>query len=273
MKKILMGLAVASLFACQNEKKTAPAMDSTSTATVLTNESDSIAYTYDSVKVYGKNRVSKDARVTDTAKAVITYPVFKDAKLNDLVLKKLTGTVDAGKVYTSIDSYAKGFMADFDKYQQESPEDIQSWFLTIDTRVIKQKANYLGLYTTYVNFSGGAHANSSFTYQNYNPVTHKQITLDALLLPGSYAKLTAIAEKIFRKNEKLSPDQPLKNGYFFENDTFKLNDNFTITDEGLLFLYNPYEIKAYAFGITKLLIPFSELKAIAKPGSLISTNK
>lgn len=268
-----MGLAVASLFACQSEKKTAPAMDSTAMATELTNKSDSVAYTYDSVKVYGKNRVSKDSRVTDTAKAVITYPVFKDAKLNDLVLKKLTGSVDAEKVYTSIDSYAKGFMGDFDQYQKESPEDIQSWFLTIDTRVIKQKANYIGFYTTYVNFSGGAHPNSSFTYQNYNPVTHKQITLDSLLLPGSYPKLTAIAEKIFRKNEKLRADQPLKDNYFFEKDTFKLNDNFTITDEGLLFLYNPYEIKAYAFGVTKLLIPFSELTAIAKPGSLISVNK
>lgn len=268
-----MGLAVASLFACQSEKKTAPATDSTATATELTNKSDSVAYTYDSVKVYGKNRVSKDARVTDTAKAVITYPVFKDAKLNDLVLKKLTGSVDAEKVYTSIDSYAKGFMGDFDQYQKESPEDIQSWFLTIDTRVIKQKANYIGFYTTYVNFSGGAHPNSSFTYQNYNPVTHKQITLDSLLLPGSYPKLTAIAEKIFRKNENLRADQPLKDNYFFEKDTFKLNDNFTITDEGLLFLYNPYEIKAYAFGVTKLLIPFSELTAIAKPGSLISVNK
>jgi hypothetical protein len=270
MKRLGMALAIATFLACQSEKKTDQTIDSAASA--LQQTSDSISYRYDSVKVYSKNPVSADARVTDTAKAVISYPVFSDSKLNDFVLKKITGTVDGEKTYTSYDNYAKGFIADFDTFQKESPDRIQTWFLNINTRVIKQKPQYIAFYTTYINFSGGAHPNSSFTYQNYNPITHQKITLDSLLLPGSSAKLTAVAEKIFRKDEKLSPDQTLKNNYFFENDTFKLNDNFTVTDEGLLFLYNPYEIKAYAFGITKLLIPFSELKDIAKPGSLISLN-
>ncbi|WP_449436931.1 RsiV family protein [Pedobacter steynii] len=37
-----------------------------------------------------------------------------------------------------------------------------------------------------------------------------------------------------------------------------------------MFLYNPYEIKAYVYGTTELVIPFSELKEIAKPNSLLS---
>ncbi|MFP5080908.1 DUF3298 domain-containing protein [Pedobacter sp. JCM 36344] len=270
MKRLGMALAIATIIACQSEKKTDQTIDSATNA--LQPSTDSISFKYDSVKVYSTNPVSADARVTDTAKAVISYPVFTDSKLNDFVLKKITGTVDAEKTYSSYDSYAKGFIKDFDSFQKENPDRIQTWFLTINTKVIKQNPQYIAFYTTYINFSGGAHPNSSFTYQNYNPVTHQKIILDSLLLPGSNAKLNAIAENIFRKNEKLTPDQSLKNSYFFENDTFKLNDNFTVTDEGLLFLYNPYEIKAYAFGITKLLIPFSELKDIAKPKSLISLN-
>ncbi|MNL65691.1 hypothetical protein D3C87_1900590 [compost metagenome] len=87
------------------------------------------------------------------------------------------------------------------------------------------------------------------------------------------SKLTAVAEKIFRKNEKLSPTESLKDKYFFENDTFSLNQNFTITEKGLKFLYNPYEIKAYVYGTTELLIPFAELKDIAKPNSLLNPAK
>jgi hypothetical protein len=271
MKRLGMALAIATIIACQSEKETNNTIDSSINA--VQPIPDSISYKYDSVKVYSKNPVSADARVTDTAKAVITYPVFSDSKLNDFVLKKITGTVDNEKTYGSYESYAKGFINDFDNFQKENKDRIQTWFLTINTKVIKQKPQYIAFYTTYINFAGGAHPNSSFTYQNYNPVSHQTITLDSLLVPGSAVKLNAIAEKIFRKNEKLSPDQSLKDNYFFENDIFKLNDNFTVTDEGLLFLYNPYEIKAYAFGITKLLIPFIELKDIAKPGSLLSMNK
>jgi hypothetical protein len=268
MKRLVMAFAIASIVACNSEKKTGQTVDTTSEKSV--SASDTIAYTYDSVKVYSKNPVSKDAGVTDTAKAVITYPVFSEPRLNDLVLKKVIGTVNGEKTYATYKGYAEGFMADFDNFQKENKDRIQTWFLDVNTSVLKQRPKYLSFYTVYVNYSGGAHPNSAFTYQNYNPVTLQKITLDSLILPGAMGKLTAIAEKVFRTQEKLSANQSLKDGYFFENDTFKLNDNFTVTDQGLLFLYNPYEIKAYAFGITKLLIPFADLKDVAKPGSLLS---
>ena len=268
MKKLMMACVIATIVACQTEQKTTGKIDST----VTTDQSgiDSLTYRYDSVKVYSKNPVSKDARVTDTAKAVISYPVFSDPELNKFIENKITGTADGEKTYTTFSSYAQGLINGFDDFQKDNKERIQTWFLTINTKVIRQQAHYISLYTTYINFSGGAHPNSSFTYQNYNPTTHQEITLDDLLLPGSRVKLNQIAEKIFRAQEKLSPTQSLKDLYFFENDVFKLNDNFTVTEEGLLFLYNPYEIKAYAFGITKLLIPFSEIQEIAKPQSLLS---
>ena len=43
-----------------------------------------------------------------------------------------------------------------------------------------------------------------------------------------------------------------------------VNDNFTLTPKGLKFLYNVYEIKAYAFGVTELEIPYEDLKEILK---------
>ena len=269
MRKLIMALAIAAtIVACQTEQKTNGSVDST----ISTDQpiDDSLTYRYDSIKVYSKNPVSKDARVTDTAKAVISYPVFSDTIVNNFLKKKITGMTDGEKSYSTYESYGKGFINGFDDFQKDNKDRIQTWFLSIGTKVIRQQPSYLSFYTTYINFAGGAHPNSSFTYQNYNPETHQEITLDELLLPGSRPKLNEIAEKVFRANEKLSPAQSLKGLYFFENDVFKLNDNFTVTEEGLLFLYNPYEIKAYAFGVTKLLIPFKQLQGIAKPNSLLS---
>ncbi|MHA4895448.1 RsiV family protein [Pedobacter sp. PWIIR3] len=270
MKKPIALLLLTLLFACNAEENKEELADSTSNVTVsAVHKTDSINFKYDSVKVYSKNPVSKDSRVTDTAKAVITHPVFPSEKINTFVSKKILATADELK-YNDYKNYAQGFIDEFDSFQLKNKDRIQTWFLDINTSVVKATVNYISIKTRYVNFSGGAHPNSMFIYANYNPKTNQEINLDSLLLPDGQKKLEAIAEKIFRRNEKLGEQESLKNKYFFENDKFSLNRNFTVTDKGLLFLYNPYEIKAYVYGTTELLIPFSALKEVAKPSSLLT---
>ncbi|WP_285057564.1 DUF3298 and DUF4163 domain-containing protein [Pedobacter ginsengisoli] len=265
MRKTGLFVLLISFMACQSEKKTTDATDTT-----LSGAADTLTYSYDSVKVYSKNPLSRDKNTTDTSKAVISYPVFADEDVNDFILKKVMLTADSGKNYTSYQAYAADFIKGFDDFQKTEKDSPQTWFLEIRNEVAAQKPGYLSVKSRFVSYMGGAHPNTVYTYHNYNTTSKQEILLDSLLLPGTMPKLTAVAEEIFRKNEKLSPEASLKDGYFFENNIFSLNHNFTVTTEGLKFLYNPYEIKAYVFGTTELLIPFSALKGIAKPNSLLS---
>jgi len=265
MKKLYILLLAASFAACQSERKAGGNTDSTAVAPTA----DQLSFKYDSVKVYSKNLVPATENGQDTTKAVISYPVFADQKINQFIEQKVMNSANEGEHYTSYAGFTNAFVKNFDDFSKENKAYAQTWFMNGKVEVVAQRPQYLSLLYTYVNYEGGAHPNSSFTYLNYNPVSHQEIILDSLIKPGSMPKLTAIAEKIFRKNEKIAPDASLKDSYFFENDKFSLNQNFTITKEGLKFLYNPYEIKAYAFGTTELLIPFAELKEIARPNSLI----
>lgn len=266
MKRTGIFVLLISFMACQSEKKTTGAADSIAMA----GATDTLTYSYDSVKVYSKSPLSKDKNITDTSKATISYPVFADKNINDFILKKVLLTADSGKNYSSYQAYASDFIKGFDDFQKTEKDSPQTWFLEIKNEVTAQKTSYLSIRSRFVSYMGGAHPNTVFSYLNYNTLSKQEILLDSLLLPGAMPKLTAVAEEIFRKNEKLSPTASLKDGYFFENNTFSLNHNFTITEEGLKFLYNPYEIKAYVYGTTELLIPFSALKGIAKPNSLLS---
>jgi len=264
MKKLALFLISISFIACQNEKKSV----STSDTTNKVNHTD-LSFKYDSVKVYSKHTI-KSEDVTDTTKAVISYPIFPDQKVNQFIEQKMMSFANEGEHYNTYQDFTNAFIKNFDDFNKENKDYGQTWFMDGKIEVIAQKPQYLSALITYVNYEGGAHPNSNFTYLNYDPANHKEITLDALFSPEAMPKLTMIAEKIFRKNEKLSATESLKDSYFFENDKFSLNQNFTITKEGLKFLYNPYEIKAYAFGTTELLIPFAELKDIAKPNSLLN---
>jgi hypothetical protein len=265
MRKTGIFMLLISFMACQSEKKTTDVTNSS----VVAGAADTLTYSYDSVKVYSKNPVSGDKNITDTSKAVISYPVFADEDINDFLLKKVLLTADSGKNYNSYQAYAADFIKGFDDFQKTEKDRPQTWFLEIRNEIAAQKPGYLSVRSRLVSYMGGAHPNTVFSYLNYNTTSKREISLESLLLPGTIAKLTAVAEEIFRKNEKLGPTSSLKDGYFFEKNTFSLNHNFSITAEGLKFLYNPYEIKAYVYGTTELLIPFSALKDIAKPNSLL----
>lgn len=261
MKHLIIFLILLSVIACRNENRTVKAGQT---------EYQSPAFKYDSIIVFSKNVSFESESVKDTSTAKISYPIFADEKINQFIQQKVLNAADETEQYSSYPDFANAFVKNYDDFIKENKGYAQTWFLDGRVEVKKQKPGYLSLLFSFVNYEGGAHPNSSYIYLNYDPESSREIILDSLIIAGTKPKLTAVAEKIFRKNEKLTATASLKDSYFFENNTFTLNNNFTITDEGLKFLYNPYEIKAYAFGVTELVIPFSDLKDIAKPKSLLN---
>jgi hypothetical protein len=267
MKKLLAGFICLFIFACQTDNKDKNTADSTSASAM---NPDTLSYSYDSVKVYSKKPVSSNDQVTDTAKAVIVYPKFTDSTLNRFIEARVcNNTSTPDKTYKSYADVTGSFMKSFDEYISYNEDNIQTWFLDVNVSVENQAKDLVVLKFTQVDYMGGAHPNSSFTYVNYDLKEHEAVVLDSLLKPKTFSKLELIAEQIFRKNEGLKPEQSLANTYFFEKDKFHLNTNFKITKEGLEFLYNPYEIKPYAAGVTKLVLPYNVIKDLIKPNSII----
>jgi hypothetical protein len=267
MRKLVLGLFCLFIFACQTDNKNQDTSDSASATAI---KPDTISYSYDSVKVYSKKPVSSNEQITDTAKAVIVYPKFNDSTLNQFIEARVcNNTSTPDKTYKSYADVTGSFVKSFDDYISYNEDNIQTWFLDVNVHVENQAKELVVLKFTQVDYLGGAHPNSSFTYVNYDLKSHNAVLLDSLLKPNTFSKLQLVAEQIFRKNEGLTANQSLADAYFFEKDKFHLNTNFKITKDGLEFLYNPYEIKPYAAGVTKLLVPYNVIKDLIKPNSII----
>lgn len=265
MKKIILLLGVALFFAaCRNEK----ANDTNSTGNSV---SDTLTYTYDSVKVYSKHIIKSEKSLGDTTKATITYPVFKNDTLNTYIERKVSDYIAENEQQVSYEYLANSFVKGYDDFFATNKDTFQSWFLLINISVLNQKKDYIALQYVHSDYSGGAHPNTNFSFINYNPKSNQPITLDSLIEEKQKLALTTLAESIFRKNENISATTSLEKGYFFENGKFKLPENFYISNKGLVFLYNPYEIKPYVDGTTELVIPFANLKNIAKPNTILSS--
>ena len=162
------------------------------------------------------------------------------------------------------------FIDDYEEFISEFPDAFQSWFVEKTGEVKLNKGNIFSIDYLEYSYTGGAHPNSMVLFRNYNLFDGEEVTLDEIISPTKQVELTRIGEEEFRKLKELTEEADLgQAGYWFENNEFYLNDNFLITDSTLVFYYNNYEITAYAFGPTELIIPFSKIKNLVDDKSLI----
>ena len=268
MKKIFITfLAACLLWSCNNENK------DKKVAHIITSANDTLQYHYDSVRVVSNNVVKLESNANgDSTSATVRYPIFDNDQINTYIMRQVFNYFDPKEKATSYEDVVSSFVRGYNEYYIENKDTFQTWNLSVDIHVLRQVHNYIAMRYTHSDYTGGAHGNTYISYLNYNPKTNTTITLDSLLLPNTKSELLTIAESIFRKNEKRSPSAPLEGRYFFENGKFSLPESFYVTKEGLEFIYNAYEIKAYAYGTTTLFIPNAQLKNLAKPNTILTPN-
>lgn len=195
------------------------------------------------------------------------YPVF-EADINELVKDAIF--IDGEN---TVEQVAQSFLGGFNEYAEEQieagNEAFHPWFKHQDCSVVLNKPGFLTLRSAINDYTGGAHGMELELYFSYDPQQKKRLQLTDIVQDTT--QLLAIAEDLFRKQENLSDTAAYGSSYFF--DSFVLSHNFGLTPSGLLFHYNPYEIKAYAEGPTVLIIPYEELKDIMtdKGKALLST--
>jgi len=155
------------------------------------------------------------------------------------------------------------------EYNKINPKDIldiddplgSEWNDDIDVKLLAVTNNTYTIKVDEDSYTGGAHGIYGTTYLNFTK-NGTSLKLDDLFINGYRDKLLKIAKEEYLKKFKTMDD-------WFEPKKFKLADEFAITNRGLLFLYNIYEVKAFAFGQTKFIVPYSRLKDIIPPLSPI----
>ncbi|WP_219226122.1 DUF3298 and DUF4163 domain-containing protein [Pedobacter antarcticus] len=268
-KSIAGLILLTGLYACtSNTPKEQNTADQSSETVSLT---DTLKYKFDSVKVVSTSKLLGEGANQEATTAKVIFPVFNKESVNQYVTDEVLSLSGKKSQFKTYKELTAGFIKEFDVFNtKDNNPNGNPWFEYIDLKVAANYPNYLSLKFTYSEYKGGAHPNTLFSYLNYNPQSGNVITLDSLVKTDSKTQLVAVAEKIFRKNEKLSANASLSDGYFFDGGKFALAQTFTLSPEGLMFLYNPYEIKPYAAGVTELIIPYSQIKEFLKPASVLN---
>jgi len=269
-KNPLVMILLVLLWCCENS----PQKNLESTA-------DSLNFTLKTFEKHSQTCANKDSLC---ATVRFQYPEFESSSFNQVIKNEILNIYyddpDSTKSRpNNFESLAKPFVDDYDRKLNAGKIYVNKanaineggflampWNMEADVSVERQTKKYIMLHTNTNWFMGGNHPISMEYYYVYNRKDFRRITLDDLFKKGYDQKLLAVAEEIFRTQEGLKAKDSLneKNGYFFHNQRFILNDNFILTQKGLKFLFNVYEIKPFVAGITTLEIPYAQLKEILK---------
>ena len=157
-----------------------------------------------------------------------------------------------------LETLAAEFVYEYERIRQEFQDYRSHWFLKRAVEVVRADDRVVSLRFSEQIYSGGAHANTTRGYRSFHSATGRPVELEQIIAPADRRAFDALAAAMFRQIRDIPPGVSLAEaGFWFEHGRFRLNDNFALTGEGLLFYFNPYEVAAYAAGPTALLIPFS----------------
>src|SRR5690554_2444853 len=223
--------------------------------------------TYNIERFYLESKLESKAidSVQDKTYFEATYPHFQDTTINNYIKNLINFNDNPDRQYNSLEEAGQGFIKEYEDYQKLDYSSPWAWYSKITANVVENQKSYLGIQVNYEDFMGGAHGNHGIIYSNFDLNSKKEITIQDIILNSKMDSLTLIAEEIFKKDEGIDSTQNSFPNYFFEDGQFSLNNNFLLQKNSILFLYNIYEIKAYAEGVTRLEIPYNKINNMLTP--------
>lgn len=157
----------------------------------------------------------------------------------------------------NIESAAEKFVYSYLNDKAEFPDMAGVYFAEVSVSQLYTSDSQISLEAKNYVYTGGAHGYGVTHFLNFDSRTGKELTFPDLI--KDFKGFTRFAENKFREQHHIKKETSLGDtGFWFPDNIFSLPDNFGISRDSLLFIYNQYEIASYAEGPIELKISKKE---------------
>lgn len=141
---------------------------------------------------------------------------------------------------------------------------------SLSNKVHFNQSNLLSIQVSQANNKGGAATYSSFNNFVINLKTGSLLTESDIFIPGYDVALQKLfANSLMLKNDVKSISDLEDLGYFGIQEIMP-NRNFLINDQGITYTFNKGEYSAYPLSAPEVFIPYSDLRVLLKPNTIVS---
>lgn len=188
-------------------------------------------------------KAKEDNTISSTINSEIKKLVISDLHIGN------QDDITAETIEESIDK----FNAEFVGFRNKFPETAQLWEAQIDGEIMYNSPSIISLALTSYLDTGGAHGLMKITFLNIKASTGEKIAINDII--NDIKAFKHVAEPYFKN--------AISDKVVFESEleTFTLPENIGYSDEGIVLLYNAYEIAPYSTGIIEFVIPFNEIES------------
>ncbi len=183
-----------------------------------------------------------------------------------------------GTVQGMANSYLRTYVL---QYLQEGKDAIDSYGEDLDAAatwmsyeelaegaVTFQESNFLCYQFKVYSYMGGAHGNTITANRVFDLSAQQAITLGNLFSGENISEVgVLLRQALAALNECESVEQLAQSGIFFSANDIEPTDNFLLDDNGLTWIYDPYEIAPYAYGPVTVSLSWKELVGLIDPES------
>jgi len=151
-----------------------------------------------------------------------------------------------------------------DEYMNENAvleNGVRSWEDRVGGAFQKKYKNYLNYLVSYYSFRGGAHGIQTLSNVVFDAKTGEQVHETDLFAPGYEAPVAQLL-RLAVKSSMEEEDPELMQLVNLEQ--VVPNGNFSIHEDGMEWLFQPYEVGPYALGIVSATLSWDELKPFMK---------
>lgn len=248
-------LFLTVLSCTKNEKKV-----SNSENPIVANSDSLNIFKVDSVKVQDSSKISQNLTLAVDAQALI-FPNINNKPLLDSIYAPINIALQdysGNNILQALNGIKEKFYKEnTDNSQDWKPDFAQVWEQNSEMKLFSKMNNFMTIKYSMDGFTGGAHGYYNEIYKIFD--TQKNTTLQLKNVVKN--PVEKIWTKILMTNF-LNDDLEKGQAEMLLVKEITPNDNFYFDREHLYFLYNQYEITAYAAGTVLIKVPFKEIKPL-----------
>jgi len=195
-------------------------------------------------------------------------PVTSDS-LKLLIIEKFTGKRDNAESPERLleqirDKYFENYLVSNEPMLKEFPDAPSlNWELLKYMHIMNNCRYHMTFSILTYAFTGGAHGLETEEFYNLDLRSGRSILLEDLLKPGYDELLSQLITRKLHGLYNIPGKQKLTDAGYF-TDTIKPTPNFYLTENGIGFYYNHYDIAPYSFGPSDVFLTFDELRELIR---------
>lgn len=256
MKKLFTLLSIGVLMASCSKTENKDIHVNVSKTDTVTVEKQ---FVVDSIRVQDSLAINKNLTASFN-KQLLVFPSIENKTVLDSIYKSANisaSTYDTQSLKSALENDMKKSFGETKKSVKEfSPQSKQTWDEVSDMKVVSHNNDALTLKYSGSGYTGGAHGYYFENYKTFDLKNNKVVSQNDIFKNPADASWNKILNTHFDNKDQKE---------MLLVDKIELNNNFYFDNDKITFVYNQYEITAYAAGVVKITLPFKDIKDQLKP--------